>query len=157
MTTLQNVQVANVSGLQKLEWQRQALEDTRAMPGFVLVAPFSLLRKLNARLMEEERLGRRACLPLPIGPIPDGVDQEFFALPHAVLQLTEASPRVDWAVPMQSDEAVLGHATLTSPLSGVAAFIARVAELPTPKFDVSERERIAEALADALLAMEKLP
>ena len=37
-------------------------------------------------------------------------------------------------------------------MSGVAALVVRGTVLPRPKLDVSERERIARTLADALLA-----
>ncbi len=37
-------------------------------------------------------------------------------------------------------------------MSGVAALVVRGAILPQPKLDMSERERIARALAEALIA-----
>jgi hypothetical protein len=58
----------------------------------------------------------------------------------------------DWAVPILPNEVVLACAPLRSPLSGVAALVVRGAVLPRPKLDAPERERIARALADALLA-----
>jgi hypothetical protein len=58
----------------------------------------------------------------------------------------------DWAIPILPGEVVVACAPLGSPLSGVAALVVRGAVLPRPKLDVPERERIARALADALLA-----
>jgi hypothetical protein len=58
----------------------------------------------------------------------------------------------DWAIPVLPGEVVVACAPLRSPLSGVAALVVRGALLPRPKLDVPERERIARALADALLA-----
>ncbi len=181
---LRDVQVANVPGSMPLAWQRdlsdrrvanapvgdekigsrrvgpppaRSLESTRESPGFVLVAPFSLLRKLSDRLHEEERrLGRSCCLPLPIGPVPADIDRAFFALPHAVLQLTEGPAKGNWEIPILPNETILGHTTLAEPLQGIAAYIARAEELPKPDFDAEARERIAEALADALLTEEKV-
>jgi hypothetical protein len=134
-----------------------SLESTREIPGFVLVAPFSLLRRLSQSLHEEEkRLGRSCCLPLPVGSFPNEVEREFFALPHAVLQLTEGPLSAQWGIPILANETVVAHTALTAPFQGIAAYIARVEELPRPEFDVSMRERIAQAVADALLETEKL-
>jgi hypothetical protein len=58
----------------------------------------------------------------------------------------------DWAIPILPGEVVVACAPLSSPLSGVAALVVRGAVLPRPKLDLPERERIARALADALLA-----
>jgi hypothetical protein len=58
----------------------------------------------------------------------------------------------DWAIPILAGEVVVACAPLRSPLSGVAALVVRGAVLPRPKLDVPERERIARALADTLLA-----
>jgi hypothetical protein len=58
----------------------------------------------------------------------------------------------DWAIPILPGEVVVACAPLRSPLSGVAALVVRRAVLPRPKLDVLERERIARALAEALLA-----
>ena len=58
----------------------------------------------------------------------------------------------DWAIPILPGEVVVACAPLRSPLSGVAALVVRGAVLPRPKLDLPERERIARALADALLA-----
>jgi hypothetical protein len=58
----------------------------------------------------------------------------------------------DWAIPILPGEVVVECAALRSPLSGVAALIVRGAVLPRPKIDLPERERIALALADAVLA-----
>ena len=58
----------------------------------------------------------------------------------------------DWAIPILPGEVVVACAPLRSPLSGVAALVVRGAVLPRPKLDLPERERIAQALADALLA-----
>jgi hypothetical protein len=57
----------------------------------------------------------------------------------------------DWAIPILPGEVVVACAPLGSPLSGVVALIVRGAALPRPKLDPPERERIARALADALL------
>ena len=62
----------------------------------------------------------------------------------------------DWAIPILPGEVVVACAPLRSPLSGVAALVVRGALLPRPKLDVPERERIARALADALLAELKI-
>jgi hypothetical protein len=179
MITFKDIQVANVVGgdLRDLpvanvpggnpnskirprrigEPRAGSLESTREIPGLVLVAPFSLLRKLSQRLDDQEkRLGRSCCLPLPVGPFPYEVEREFFALPHSVLQLAEGPLDAKWGIPILADETVVAHTTLTAPFQGMAAYIARVEELPRPEFDVSMRERIAQALADALLEAEKL-
>jgi hypothetical protein len=58
----------------------------------------------------------------------------------------------DWAIPILPDEVVVACAPLRPPLSGVAALVVRGAALPRPKLDAAERERIARALADTLLA-----
>ena len=58
----------------------------------------------------------------------------------------------DWAIPILPGEVVVACAPLRSPLSGVAALVVRGAVLPRPKLDATERERIARALADVLLA-----
>jgi hypothetical protein len=58
----------------------------------------------------------------------------------------------DWAIPILPGEVVVACAPLRSPLSGVAALVVRGAVLPRPKLDLPQRERIARALADALLA-----
>ena len=58
----------------------------------------------------------------------------------------------DWAIPILPGEVVVACAPLRSPLTGVAALVVRGAVLPRPKLDLPERERIARALADALLA-----
>jgi hypothetical protein len=58
----------------------------------------------------------------------------------------------DWAIPILPGEVVVACAPLRPPLSGVAALVVRGAVLPQPKPDVLQRERIARALADALLA-----
>jgi hypothetical protein len=58
----------------------------------------------------------------------------------------------DWAIPILPGEVVVACAALRSPLSGVAALVVRGAVLPRPKLDLPQRERIARALADALLA-----
>jgi hypothetical protein len=58
----------------------------------------------------------------------------------------------DWAIPILPGEVVVACAPLRPPLSGVAALVVRGAVLPRPKVDLQERERIARALADALLA-----
>jgi hypothetical protein len=58
----------------------------------------------------------------------------------------------DWAIPIVPGEVVVACAPLRSPLSGVAALVVRGAVLPRPKLDGPERERIARALADVLLA-----
>jgi hypothetical protein len=47
---------------------------------------------------------------------------------------------------------VVACAPLRPPLSGVAALVVRGAVLPRPTLDPTERERIARALADVLLA-----
>ena len=57
----------------------------------------------------------------------------------------------DWAIPILPGEVVVACAALGAPLSGVAALVVRGAALPRPKLDAPERERIARALADALL------
>jgi hypothetical protein len=62
----------------------------------------------------------------------------------------------DWAIPVLPGEVVVACAPLRSPLSGVAALVVRGALLPRPKLDVPESERIARALADALLAELKI-
>jgi hypothetical protein len=58
----------------------------------------------------------------------------------------------DWAIPILPGEVVVACALLRPPLSGVAALVVRGSVLPRPKVDATERERIARALADALLA-----
>jgi hypothetical protein len=58
----------------------------------------------------------------------------------------------DWAIPILPGEVVVTCAPLRPPLSGVAALVVRGAALPRPKLDTAERERIARALTDALLA-----
>jgi hypothetical protein len=58
----------------------------------------------------------------------------------------------DWAVPILPGEVVVACAPLRSPLSGIAALVVRGAVLPRPQLDLPQRERIARALADALLA-----
>jgi hypothetical protein len=58
----------------------------------------------------------------------------------------------DWAIPILPGEVVVACAPLRPPLSGVAALVVRGAVLPRPKLDVPQRERIARALADAVLA-----
>lgn len=62
----------------------------------------------------------------------------------------------DWAIPILPGEVVVACAPLRSPLSGVAALVVRGAVLPRPKLDSPQRERIARALADALLAELKV-
>src|ERR1019366_8571217 len=47
---------------------------------------------------------------------------------------------------------VVAGAPRGPPRSGVAALVVRAPVLPRPKLDLPERERIARALADALLA-----
>ncbi len=58
----------------------------------------------------------------------------------------------DWAIPIVPGEVVVACAPLRPPLSGVAALVVWGAILPQPKVDLPERERIARALADMLLA-----
>jgi len=58
----------------------------------------------------------------------------------------------DWAIPIVPGEVVVACAPLRPPLSGVAALVVRGAVLPQPKLDMLQRERIARALAEALLA-----
>jgi hypothetical protein len=58
----------------------------------------------------------------------------------------------DWAIPILPGEVVVACAPLRPPRSGVAALVVRGAVLSRPKLDLPERERIARALADALLA-----
>ena len=59
----------------------------------------------------------------------------------------------DWAIPIVPGEVVVACAPLRPPLSGVAALVvAGRRSCPQPKLDVLQRERIARALADALLA-----
>ena len=58
----------------------------------------------------------------------------------------------DWAIPILPGEVVVACAPLRSPLSGVAALVVRGAVLPRLKLDLAQRERIARALADALIA-----
>ena len=62
----------------------------------------------------------------------------------------------DWAIPILPGEVVVACAPLRSPLAGVAALVVRAGVLPRPKLDLPERERIARALADALLAELKV-
>ncbi|MGD0530511.1 MAG: hypothetical protein ABSE49_35585 [Polyangiaceae bacterium] len=62
-----------------------------------------------------------------------------------------AMPR-SWAVPLHRGEVVLALAALASPFAGVAALIVRASDLPAPSLDAAARERLADALADALLA-----
>jgi hypothetical protein len=58
----------------------------------------------------------------------------------------------DWAIPILPGEVVVSCAPLSPPMSGIAALIVRGAILPRPKLDVPQRERMARALAEALLA-----
>ena len=58
----------------------------------------------------------------------------------------------DWAIPILPGEVVVACAPLSPPMSGIAALVVRGAILPRPKLDVPQRERIARALAEALLA-----
>ena len=58
----------------------------------------------------------------------------------------------DWAIPILPGEVVVACAPLSPPLTGIAALVVRGAILPRPKLDVPQRERIARALAEALLA-----
>jgi hypothetical protein len=58
----------------------------------------------------------------------------------------------DWAIPLRDSEAVVACAPLPPPFVGVAAIVARLADLPRAKLDDALRERIAEALADGILA-----
>lgn len=57
----------------------------------------------------------------------------------------------DWAIPIESGEVPIALAQLPAPFVGFVALVARVADLPRPRLDDRERERIATALADALL------
>lgn len=64
----------------------------------------------------------------------------------------------DWAIPILSAEVVVVCAPLASPWSGVAALIVHESVLPTPTVDDAMRERVAQALAEALLAeIESIP
>ena len=58
----------------------------------------------------------------------------------------------DWAIPILPGEVVVACAPLSPPLTGIAALVVRGAILPRPALDVPQRERIARALAEALLA-----
>ena len=58
----------------------------------------------------------------------------------------------DWAIPVVAGEVVVACAPLGPPFSGVAALIVAMRALPSPKRDDAARERIARALAAALLA-----
>jgi hypothetical protein len=77
-----------------------------------------------------------------------------------VLHTVDGQPLpADWAIPIVVGEVVVACATLKPPLSGVAALIVRCSLLPRPKLDEAARDRIAHALADALLAdlMQRSP
>jgi hypothetical protein len=58
----------------------------------------------------------------------------------------------NWAIPLRDSEAVVACAPLPPPFVGVAAVVARLAELPRAKLDDELSERIAQALADGILA-----
>jgi hypothetical protein len=62
-----------------------------------------------------------------------------------------------WAIPVQRGEIVLACAAMAPPFAGVAALVARASELPAPHLDAAARERIADALAEALLAELERP
>jgi hypothetical protein len=70
-----------------------------------------------------------------------------------VLHMIDGGPLPrDWAIPVQCDEVVVACAPLPRPLVGMAAIVVAAPHLPPPDFDDAERDRIATALADALLA-----
>jgi hypothetical protein len=62
----------------------------------------------------------------------------------------------DWAIPILLGEVVVVCAPLSAPFSGVAAILVRGAALPRPEVDEATRERVARALARAVLADLKL-
>lgn len=134
------------------------IERTREGRGFRLAASFDLLERLDARLRSEERrLGGPCVLPLvSLDQVPLEDWRAFWAQPRPVVQLVDGPLRGDWAVPILADETVLAHADLAEPFDGVAAFVAMATDLPKPQFDCDTVERIASALADALLAGEGL-
>jgi hypothetical protein len=58
----------------------------------------------------------------------------------------------DWAVPVVEGEVVVACAPLEQPFSGVAALVVTMRALPAPRMEDATRDRIARALAAALLA-----
>jgi hypothetical protein len=58
----------------------------------------------------------------------------------------------DWAFPLRDSEVVVACARLAPPFFGVAALIASLAGLPRAMLEDETSERIAQALADAILA-----
>jgi hypothetical protein len=58
----------------------------------------------------------------------------------------------EWGVPIERDEAPIAFAMLGQPWVGYVSIVARAADLPRPRLDGAARDRIASALADAVLA-----
>jgi hypothetical protein len=136
-----------------------SLKSTREVPGFHVVASADFLEKLSAHLREEEsRIGEPCSLQLvgPLDDLPQEAWRTFWAQPSPILQLVDGPLDGDWAIPMLGNETVLAHAPIAAPFTGVAGFIVRPTDLSPPQFDDDARERIASALADALLAGERL-
>jgi hypothetical protein len=57
----------------------------------------------------------------------------------------------DWAIPVEPCEMPIATAPLPKPLVGFASILVRVGDLDTPAPGDEERDRIADALVDALL------
>jgi hypothetical protein len=58
----------------------------------------------------------------------------------------------DWAIPIEDGEVVVALAPLGGDFVGVAALVARAADLPAVDLDGTDGESISTALADALVA-----
>jgi len=84
-------------------------------------------------------------------------------LPHVPLRFirswslnTKPLPREWGGVPVEVGERPIVCAILPQPFVGYVFVVARPDDLPRPHLDAATKDRIASALADALLALEGL-